>query len=95
MEGSSIQPIIPSGAPALTAASRTNLAAAIVDFLALGWGEKIIPFRVFRAINALNIVVEVGLVVGIIAAMTPRGSAIFAVPKNLSSSIIPQVFSFL
>ncbi|MEG2936554.1 MAG: hypothetical protein RR844_08710 [Clostridium sp.] len=39
MLGSSIHPIIPSGAPALTAASRIILAASIVDSFALGCGE--------------------------------------------------------
>lgn len=90
--GSSIQPIISFGAPACTAASKTILAAIIVDFLALGWGEKIIPFLVFKAIKALKIAVEVGLVVGTIAAITPIGSAIFVNPKASSFSITPQVF---
>ncbi len=35
-EGTSIQPMIPSGAPALTAASRTTFAAAMVEFFARG-----------------------------------------------------------
>jgi hypothetical protein len=35
------------GAPALTAASNTILAASIVEFFALGCGENIIPFLVF------------------------------------------------
>ena len=34
--GMSIHPMIPSGAPAFTAASSTSFAAAIVEFLALG-----------------------------------------------------------
>ena len=74
--GSSIHPIIPAGAPAATAASRTILAASIVHFLARGWGEKIIPLRVLRASKALKIAVEVGLVVGTIPANMPTGSAI-------------------
>ena len=53
------------------------------------------PFRVFREISALNIAVEVGLVVGMTAAITPIGSAIFCIPYALSSSITPQVFVFL
>ena len=36
MLGSSIQEMIPSGAPAFTAASRTTFAAAMVHFFALG-----------------------------------------------------------
>ncbi len=93
--GSSIHPIISFGAPAFTAASKTIFAAIIVDFLAFGCGEKIIPFLVFKAINALKIAVEVGLVVGTIAAITPIGSAIFVSPKASSFSITPQVFSSL
>ena len=69
-----------SGAPAATAASRTILAAAAVDFLALGCGEIMIPFLVLREIRVLKIAVDVGLVVGITAQMTPRGSAIRFVP---------------
>ena len=38
-----------------------------------------------------KIAVEVGFVVGITAATTPMGSAIFLIPKALSSSITPQV----
>ena len=87
--------MIPSGAPAATAASRTTFAAAIVDFLALGCGLIMIPFLVFKEIRVLNIAVEVGLVVGITAAITPIGSAIFLTPKALSSSITPQVLVFL
>ncbi len=48
-----------------------------MHFLALGWGERIIPLRVLRAINALKIVVDVGLVTGTIPAIIPTGSAIF------------------
>ena len=90
-EGTSIQPIICSGAPALTAASRTIFAAAIVDFLARGCGLMMIPLRVFNARRVLKIAVEVGLVVGITAAITPIGSAILRTPKALSSSRTPQV----
>ena len=94
-EGTSIHPIIPSGAPAFTAASRTTLAAAMVHFFALGWGEMMIAFLVFKQIRALKIAVEVGLVVGITAAIRPMGSAIFLMPYSLSSSITPTVFVFL
>ena len=79
-EGTSIQLIIPSGAPAFTAASRTIFAASIVDFFALGCGLIIIPFLVFKEIRVLNIAVDVGFVVGITAAITPTGSAIFFMP---------------
>ncbi len=91
IEGTSTQPISPFGAPALTAASCTTLAASIVQFLALGWGEKIIPFLVFSAIRDLNIAVDVGLVVGITADKTPTGSAILVKPNASSFSMTPQV----
>ncbi len=89
-DGASIHEIMFSGAPASTAASRTILAAAAVEFFALGCGEIIL-----RAIRVLKIAVEVGLVVGITAAITPIGSAILIVPNALFSSITPQVFVFL
>ncbi len=54
------------GAPAATAASRTSLAASLVEFFARGCGEKMIPLRVFKEIRDLKIAVEVGLVVGTI-----------------------------
>ena len=52
----------------------------------------IIAFRVFRQISVLKIAVEVGFVVGMTAAITPIGSAIFRMPAAASSSITPQVF---
>ena len=79
-DGTSIQAIISLGAPAFTAASNTTFAASIVEFLALGCGLKIIPFLVLSEINALKIAVDVGLVVGITAPITPIGSAIFFIP---------------
>ena len=54
-----------------------------------------IPLRVFKASRHLKIAVEVGLVVGITAAITPMGSAIRFVPRALFSSITPQVLAFL
>lgn len=53
------------------------------------------PLRVFRAMRILKITVEVGLVVGIIAAITPMGSAILVQPKVVSLSIMPHVLVFL
>ena len=50
-----------------------------------------IALRVFKAISVLKIAVEVGLVVGITAAIRPIGSAIFLMPYSLSSSITPTV----
>ena len=48
-----------------------------------------------KAIKDLKIAVEVGLVVGTIPAITPRGSATTLIPLALSSLIIPQVLAFL
>ncbi len=78
--GTSIQAIMPSGAPALTAASSTIFAAAAVDALALGWGLMIMPLRVFRASRVLKMAVEVGLVVGMTAPTRPMGSAMVLRP---------------
>ena len=83
------------GAPAATAASSTTLAAAIVLLLALGCGLMIIPLRVLSEISVLKIAVDVGLVVGITAATTPIGSAIFLIPNDLSSSMTPHVCTSL
>ena len=94
-DGASIHRMMPSGAPAFTAASRMTFAAAMVEFLALGCGEKMMAFLVFKAKRALKMVVEVGFVVGITAATTPIGSATFWIPKERSSSMTPQVLSFL
>ena len=82
------------GAPAATAASSTTFAASIVQFFARGWGLKMIAFRVFKQMSALKIAVDVGLVVGMTAATRPIGSAIFLIPKAVSSSITPQVLVF-
>ena len=79
-EGISIQSMIPAGAPAATAASSTRRAAAMVDFLARGWGEMMMALRVLSASRHLKMAVEVGLVVGMTAAITPSGSAIFIMP---------------
>src|SRR5699024_9847068 len=79
-DGVSIQPMIPSGAPAFTAASRTTFAAAMVHAFAAGWGLMIIAFLVFRQIRVLKIAVEVGFVVGMTAATSPIGSATFLMP---------------
>jgi len=80
MVGSSIHPMIPSGAPAFTAASKTIRAASAVHFFARGCGLIKIAFLVFKQIRHLKIAVEVGFVVGITAPTRPTGSAIFLIP---------------
>jgi hypothetical protein len=84
--------MMPFGQPAASAASRTMRAASVVHFLARGCGEMRMALRVLRQISVLKMAVEVGLVVGMTAATTPRGSAIFFMPKAGSSSMTPQVF---
>ena len=84
--------MIPSGAPAATAASSTTRAASMVQFFARGCGLMRMALRVFRHSSALKMAVEVGLVVGMTAATRPMGSAILRMPKAASSSITPQVF---
>ena len=94
-EGISIQPTMPAGAPALTAASSTTFAAAMVQFFARGWGLMMMPLRVFKQISVLKIAVDVGFVVGMTAATTPMGSAIFFTPYAASSSTTPHVLTSL
>ena len=92
IEGFSIHCTQFSGAPAAMAASRTIWAACAEHCWAEGWKEKIIGLRVFRAIRALKMVVEVGLVVGTMPHTTPTGSAISVMPVTSSSLMIPTVF---
>ncbi|CAM5340346.1 hypothetical protein SCHAM137S_02299 [Streptomyces chartreusis] len=91
-EGRSIHCTQCSGAPAATAASRTMRAASALHRWAEGWKAKTTGLRVFRAINALKIVVEVGLVTGVIAHTTPTGSAISTMSSMSSRAITPTVF---
>ena len=52
-------------------------------------------FLVFNEMRHLKIAVLVGLVVGMMPAMRPFGSAILAMPNASSTSMVPQVFSSL
>ena len=54
-EGTSTQSMIPSGAPAATAASRISFAVAIVQSFARGCGLMMIPFLVLSASSVLKI----------------------------------------
>ena len=92
MVGMVTQPIMSSGAPASTAASRISSAAFSVHFAADGWGEKTMAFPDFTAIMDLKIVVEVGLVDGTIPITRPTGAATSIVCFTGSSSMIPTVF---
>ena len=74
-DGWAIQSMMPSGAPAATAASRTMRAASMVQALARGCGLMMMALRVFRQMSVLKMAVDVGLVVGMTAATMPMGSA--------------------
>ena len=52
-----------------------------------------IGLRVFSAMSDLKIAVEVGLVTGVIAQMTPTGSAISVMPLISSREMTPTVLS--
>jgi hypothetical protein len=91
IDGSSIHCTQCSGAPAATAASRTVRAASALHRWAEGWKAKTIGLRVLSAISALKIVVEVGLVTGVMAQTTPTGSAISVIPFSSSRRTTPTV----
>ena len=88
-------PITPLGAPAASAVSAKILLVSLIHLFAEGWGLKTIELRLLSAINALFIVVEVGLVEGITAAITPTGAAISRIPFSKSSRMIPTVLRSL
>ena len=92
IEGSSIHWMQFSGAPAAIAASRTIFAAATEHFWAAGWKPKTMGLRVFSAMSDLKMAVEVGLVTGVSAQMTPTGSAISVIPVISSCEMTPTVF---
>ncbi|CAM5639532.1 hypothetical protein SAURM35S_09794 [Streptomyces aurantiogriseus] len=94
MDGVSIHCTQCSGAPAARAASRTMRAASALQRWAEGWKAKTIGLRVFSAMRALKIVVEVGLVTGVIAHTTPTGSATSITSSMSSRATTPTVFIF-
>ena len=67
----------------------------VVHRTADGCGENTMAFRAFNAHSDLKIVVEVGLVVGTIPAITPAGSAISQSFAAASLRTIPTVFMSL
>ena len=88
-------PIDPSGAPAATAAADRSLLVSWMQPAAEGWGLKTMALRPFSAISALLMVVEVGLVEGIIAAITPDRRGDFEdslVPVLPDDADRPEVF---
>ncbi|OPZ63289.1 MAG: hypothetical protein BWY85_01787 [Firmicutes bacterium ADurb.Bin506] len=91
MVGCSMQLTTPSGAPALTAASFMSFAAAAVHFVARGCGLNTMAFLAFNEMMALNIAVDVGLVVGTSPASTPTGTATSYTLFTWSSWMNPTV----
>src|SRR5918996_5607915 len=71
-----IQEIKPLGMPARSPASAMMRMVSAQQFFAKGCGAMMIAFFALTAINVLNIVVEVGFVLGVSAATTPIGQAI-------------------
>ena len=84
--------MIPSGAPARRAASAKMRAVSAMHRLADGCGLRTTALRAFIEIKTLNIVVEVGLVDGMIAATTPSGDATSHIFLSRSSRRMPTVF---
>src|SRR4026209_2202086 len=66
----------PLGMPALSPASAMMRAVSTQHFAANGWGATTIPLRALTEIRMVNIVVDVGCVLGVNAATTPMGHAI-------------------
>src|SRR5687767_1668304 len=71
-----IQEINPLGIPARSPASAMIRMVSAQHFAAKGWGATMIAFLALTAIKVLNMVVEVGFVLGVNAATTPMGQAI-------------------
>jgi hypothetical protein len=84
-----MQEMASAGSPALTAASLTTLTVSLIQRTADGCGESIIAFLDLMAMRHLKIAVEVGLVDGMIPAITPRGLAISIM--SLVSETTPTV----
>ncbi len=91
MDGSAIVCTRSAGAPTCSQAPRMYSTTAAVDRLVRGWGAITMALRPFRANSALTGGVASGPVVGINAATTPTGLAIFVRPRSGSSSTTPTV----
>ena len=91
----SMTPMRPAGAPAFAAASCTTRTAAVVHFLAPGWGLTMMALPALSEMSDLYITVEVGFVDGMIAATMPMGTAISRILFSRSSLMTPIVFMSL
>src|SRR2546426_5269561 len=86
------QPTEPSGAPALSAASYITRALSAIQRTALGCGLMTMALRPLRAMSALNMAVEGGVVHGVMAATTPAAAATSTTPFSASSRVTPTAF---
>ena len=89
MVGCSRQLTSPAGAPAFWAASAMISAARTQQRTARGWGDMTTALPDLTAARALNSTVEVGLVRGMIPAMTPIGVPTAVIRFSLSTHRTP------
>ena len=92
MDATSRHWIKPLGAPASTAASSMIRAVSTQALMARGCGEMTTEFLAFKEIMDLNMTVEVGFVVGMMATITPAGAAISTILRASSLFSTPTVF---
>ena len=81
-----------SGAPSRASSWLISSTVRVLVWMARLWGVMMMAFRPFRANMALHMGVTDGLVVGVMAATTPTGLAIFTVPAAGFRSMIPTDF---
>src|SRR5688572_24069015 len=86
-----MQEISPLGMPARSPASAIMRIVSAQHFAANGCGAIMMAFFALTAIKVLNIVVEVGFVLGVSAATTPMGQAMSYVLLTGSLRITPTV----
>ena len=81
----------PLGMPAASPAATITLTASAVQFLADGCGATMTALRALTPIRILKIAVEVGLVDGVSATITPTGQPISTILFTSSRRSTPQV----
>ena len=81
----------PSGAPAAVAAAAMSSAARAQHLTARGCGAQTMALPDLTAARILKITVDVGLVTGMIAAMTPTGEPIAVILPGSSTHSTPLV----
>ncbi|MPN27296.1 hypothetical protein SDC9_174727 [bioreactor metagenome] len=93
IEGSSMHMKRSAGAPFFSRSSLIMSTTLPVVFLLFGWGAKISEFLALKPNTPLKRGVASGFVLGMRAAMTPSGFAIFVIPFSGILSIIPTVLT--